>query len=348
MLNTTLALLTSCTIGFIGTMVSIPLARWLGIVDRPGAIKIHDHDVPRFGGLGILLGTVLTAAGCAYSGYVPLVKVAAWFVTSLPLVVTGALDDIRGLSPRTKLLGQAMSSFGMGTIVVARSPHGIPGLHPVLAVVISAGFLCYMANSANLLDGMDGLLSGITIITSVSLATLAVFAQIGELVILPVVLAGSTLGFLFLNLPPGRTFMGDMGSNFLGYVLGIAGLQCIMAAPFSVSRLIGVGLVLLVPISDTALAIIRRLRKGGDPFTGDRLHLYDCLHRKLGRRPWITLGAMWSITSISCALGVAAFLLSTGQSLLLALCGVAGIISLAARIGSLGESRKATRTALDR
>lgn len=348
MLDVALVLLVSCIVGFIGTVLSIPIAKWIGIVDRPGAIKIHDRDVPRFGGLGVLLGVWLTAAGAAYSRYIPLDRVVVWFVAPMPLVIAGALDDIRGLRPGMKLLGQALSSFGAGAIIVAGSHSGISGVHLVLTAVVSGGFLCYMANSANLLDGMDGLLSGITIIVSTTLAIMALVAQMSELVLFPTLVAGSALGFLFLNLPPARTFMGDMGSNFLGFVLGVAGLQCIAALPLSPSRLIGVGLVFLVPIADTTFAAIRRLLKGDDPFAGDRLHIYDCLHERLGRRPWITLTAMWSITSISCGLGVAAFFLRAGEALLLAICGVVSISWLGHRIGSLGKDWRTTGVPLGR
>jgi len=341
-------LLVSCIAGFIGTGVSIYVARSIGIMDRPGEIKIHDHDVPRFGGLGILLGTALTMVvyACFYAA--PVVKSVSILVVSIPVVLVGAIDDIQGLSPKVKLLGQITSSFSISMFLVNGFLHGTSVLTQVAAVATSAAFICFLTNSINLVDGMDGLASGIAAIVSLSLAGLAILGGHQALAVLPVSLAGACLGFMFLNLPPARTFMGDIGSNFLGYVISAVALQLITVGPFTLPRIIGIGLILLVPIGDTTFAIIRRLRRGGNPFTGDRLHLYDCLHKRLGGRLWTTLAVMWTITFISCVLGVTAALsLDTSKALLFGFLGVVGIFLLAIKVGSLGAAIRSVRSGLN-
>lgn len=339
-----LLLLTSCAVGFLGTTMSIRLARISGIVDRPGAIKIHDRDMPRLGGLGIVVGTVLTMELHVFLSQTGLAWDLAWVVMSFPLLVTGVIDDARGLSPRAKLLGQALSSLGISVVLVLESMHNVGGVVLALLIIVSAGFLCFSSNSMNLLDGMDGLLSGIAVTISFSLAVLAVFIGQYELAILPICLAGATLGFAFLNLPPARTFMGDVGSNFLGYVLGIVTLRLMLATPLSLSKVTGIGLILLVPIGDTTLAIVRRLRRRRDPLAGDRLHLYDCLYQAFGSRLWVTLVSMWFLTLASCLSGIIAFRLDTRHALVLGLCGIGAVTSLAARVGSLGGRPKAMRS----
>lgn len=340
MMNVFLPLVVSCTAGFVGTWASMYVARLGGILDRPGEMKVHDHDVPRFGGLGIVLGTFLGTVVCGRFSTIPKLKPVTILFVSLPVILTGAIDDMRGLSPKAKLLGQLMSSLGMSVILITGLVHGVPALHLVLVVAASTAFLCFLTNSTNLLDGMDGLASGIAIIICLSLSGLAYLAGYAQLVVLPASLAGACFGFLLLNLPPAETFMGDIGSNFLGYIIGLVTLQLIAAEPLTLSKIIGIGLVLLVPISDTSFAIIRRLRNGGNPLIGDRLHLYDCLHEEFGGRPWVTLTVMWSITLISCVLGIiAAVFLDSTQAILLAFFGVAGVFSLAAKVGSLGVRR---------
>lgn len=319
-----------------GTRASMALARALGILDFPGEIKIHGKPTPRFGGFGIVLGTLV---GCLVAtGITSLWD--RWGIATLggALVIgsTGAIDDIRGLRPPYKLLGQ----FVAGTAFVVMSWLGLeretlPGLLAFPYVALGVLFIAFMSNALNLLDGMDGLAAGTTVVMASFLTVLAFLEGKRELALTLGTLVGACLGFLIYNAPPAKTFMGDTGSLFLGYMMAIAGLQLCFMQPISVAKVLGVLLVLAVPIVDTCLAMLRRLRGHHDVFSGDRYHIYDCIHRKLGGNTWRTLGVMWGITLVGGAAGLLAFFAGASVAVLIAAPVILGMVALASRAGSL-------------
>jgi len=322
-----------------GTRASMALARALGILDFPGEIKIHGKPTPRFGGFGIALGTLVA--------YLVAARVTGlwrrWDIATLggALVIgsIGAVDDIRGLRPLYKLLGQ----FVAGTAFVVMSWPGLegetlPGLLAFPYVALGVLVIAFMSNALNLLDGMDGLAAGTTVVMASFLTILAFLEGKQELALTLGTLVGACLGFLIYNAPPAKTFMGDIGSLFLGYMMAIAGLQLCFMQPISVAKVLGVLLVLAVPIVDTCLAMLRRLRGHHDVFSGDRYHIYDCIHRKLGGDTWRTLGVMWGITLLGGAAGLLAFFADTSVAVLIAALVILGMLALASRVGSLRAS----------
>lgn len=322
------------------TPLSMSVARSLRILDFPGENKIHREPTPRFGGFGIVMATLLAfvatvvAAGSAWRGSVPVLA------GSLLAAFTGAIDDIRNLRPLYKLQGQLLS----GAIFVALSwsdfgAVSLPSIIQVFYAMVAVFFLSFMSNSLNLLDGMDGLAAGTTVIMAVFLSILASAGERRELALLLTALTGACLGFLAYNVPPARTFMGDSGSLFLGYTIAVAGLQVGCLPPLSVSRALGIMLVLLVPIADTCLAIIRRLKGHENVLSGDRRHFYDCLYRLLDGNPWRTLGVMWTMTLVCGTTGVFVFLFNNVlAAVFTTVLVIACMLLLAAKVGVLETS----------
>lgn len=264
--------------GTVGTLFSMALAARWGIVDRPGMLKIHAVPVPRFGGVGMVL------AFCV------LLPAPSWGAAgSLVMAAVGALDDRWDLLPRQKLLGQIGGGACLALPWILR---GAPGA--ALIMLFAAVFL---ANAVNLLDGMDGLAAGVAAIGAWGLA--AIHASRGLPTTVPLILAGASVGFLLWNLPPARTFMGDVGSLFLGGALAwqIGGVYST-----DLSALLGCCFCVGVPCFDTLLGIVRRLLTGKPLFSGDRDHLYDQLARRWGDKNK-AVRATWGLAAILAVLG---------------------------------------------
>ncbi|MBC7084039.1 MAG: undecaprenyl/decaprenyl-phosphate alpha-N-acetylglucosaminyl 1-phosphate transferase [Firmicutes bacterium] len=324
-----------------GTKASIACATRFGITDKPGEIKIHTTEMPRFGGIGIVLGVFVVIGGLFLWRIGPYTETLALLLWGLPVVLTGAVDDIRGLTPVSKLIGQLVGCLGASAFIVRGAVPGLDTAVMLIWTVVLGGFLCFLTNSVNLLDGMDGLAAGSVGIISTAHACAALLGAGGGLDVLPMAISGACAGFLIWNLPPARTFMGDVGSLFLGYAIGVNSLRLILQGGPSVAKLCGVALTLVVPISDTSLAVVRRLLLHRNMMTGDRMHIYDCMHRRLGGDTKRTLSVMWSISILVGLGGVAATVSPPGWSIALALMGYAIIALIALGLGALGPSSKA-------
>lgn len=325
--------------GHLGTRFSLTIATSKNILDYPGEIKIHSTPMPRFGGLGLVGGTILGSAVLApFSGQ----HQGLWAVLSgaLIMALTGAVDDLRTLRPSHKLAGQVIA----GTVFVAltwrsMAAAGLSGVQLGTYALVTVFFLVFLSNAMNLLDGMDGLAAGTSLLSAGFLAIIAWEGAAAELELLLATFIGSCLAFLAYNRPPARTFMGDIGSLFLGYVAGVAALRLGFPSPesWSFPRVAGILLILALPLGDTSLAILRRMARGRDIMTGDRFHLYDGLSRRFGGKTWLTLAAMWGLTFVTGALGTAVYSSGTGAALVVTGIVVLGMLLLAHEVGAFGE-----------
>lgn len=337
-LNYVKVVLISFLLGFIfaafGTNFSIMIARSLNILDFPGKIKIHREPTPRFGGLGIVIGMLLVFFAVAlmdhfFKNYISILT------GGLLMAFTGAIDDIYSIKPVNKLLGQFLSGITFSGLFFATLKT--PTLSWVIFLSyagISILFICFMSNSLNLLDGMDGLAAGMTTIIAIFLMTLTFYEGRLDLGILVAALLGSCLGFLFYNISPAKTFMGDIGSLFLGYIIAVVAIDLAFIPLISVNRLLGILLILALPIADTCLAILRRIIGHKDIFSGDRFHLYDCIYRLVDKSIWKTLGIMWAITLICGLLGLVAFFSNTFVAIAISVIVALGMLILAVRTGA--------------
>ena len=268
-------------VALLATLLATPLAKCiaqhLGAIDRPDERRINKVPIPRMGGIGIALGLVaavaVQVAGTKLLGwptvFVPHMQLqgADYKLLTVAVVIvflTGAIDDVRNLKPRQKLLGQILAAC-----VAAASGLVIGNVaNPFTAELIPIGWLAYpitvvylvaFTNVINLIDGLDGLAAGITAISCAAMFYLSYEAHQIDAAVLACILAGCCLGFLRYNFNPASIFMGDCGSNMLGFLLGVIallGVNRVAAATTLIVPLVIAG----VPIIDTFAAIVRRRR----------------------------------------------------------------------------------------
>lgn len=296
------------------TLLLVPpikqLARVTGAVDAPGERRIHEGLVPRMGGLAMFFGVFLTFL-IYLDGFE---QFRGIFLGMFVIMIVGIIDDSKGLDPKLKLLGQIVAACAamwlsdlnidfLGGVFGTSYPLGL--LSGPLTVVWIVG----ITNAINLSDGLDGLAGGVSLIAFSCFGFLALQRADYQTFTLCLVLVGSILGFLRYNTHPAEIFMGDTGSLFLGYCLGtlsIAGNFKSLTAMTLVTPV----LVLLVPITDTLWAIIRRIREGRSPFSADKMHFH---HRLLSRgmNQSQTVSLIYAVTAI---LSVCAVALSNSHS----------------------------------
>ena len=268
-------------VALLATLLATPLAKCiaqhLGAIDKPDERRINKVPIPRMGGIGIALGLVaavaVQVAGTKLLGwptvFVPHMQLQGVDYKLLTIAVvivflTGAIDDVRNLKPRQKLLGQILAAC-----VAAASGLVIGNVaNPFTAELIPIGWLAYpitvvylvaFTNVINLIDGLDGLAAGITAISCAAMFYLSNEAHQMDAAVLACILAGCCLGFLRYNYNPASIFMGDCGSNMLGFLLGVIallGVNRVAAATTLIVPLVIAG----VPIIDTFAAIVRRRR----------------------------------------------------------------------------------------
>jgi UDP-GlcNAc:undecaprenyl-phosphate/decaprenyl-phosphate GlcNAc-1-phosphate transferase len=278
-------------VGVLGALASYVLVglairqgRALGMVDKPRPGEVQVRSVPRTGGYAMLVALWL-AVGLAVFGRPPEVasnpgddwKLLGVMLGSVAILPLAVLDDRRRLGPFPQLLGQfavaaipVMFGLRIGSLA---SPFGAAIELPIwLDVPLTMLWVVGMINAINLIDIMDGLAAGIAAMAAVVLFTRSFWFGQYTIAVLPLALAGCTLGFLPHNFHPARIFMGTAGSMLLGYWL--ATMSMIGGAK------VGTAFVVLgVPILDTAWVIGRRLLAGRSPFKGgDSEHLPHRIH----------------------------------------------------------------------
>ncbi|QOY85426.1 MraY family glycosyltransferase [Paludibaculum fermentans] len=282
-------------LGLLSVLLSLVLtpivASWskrIGLVDQPdGRRKIHRLPISRVGGIAIALTYV--ASSCLVLGAAPHYRamLPEWLPGILRIVpgvalvfLVGLLDDIKGLRPWQKLLGQLVASvwvigFAHVAITGVRG-NPLPGW---LSLVLTVVWLLACTNAVNLIDGVDGLASGIGFFATCTTLAAAMLRGNEPLMFATIPLAGALLGFLRYNFNPASIFLGDCGSLTLGFLLGIlAILWGQMSATFL--GMTAPLMALAVPLLDTTLAIARRYLRQQPIFGADRGHVH---HRLLAR-----------------------------------------------------------------
>lgn len=248
----------------------------IGAFDQPSNRKVHLRIMPRLGGLAVFIAFII-----GYFIYRPESPDAMFIIIGAFIIVTiGFFDDLYDLRPFIKLSGQVIAAG----IVVFLGDIEIGFINLPFGGVLDFGFLSAfltvlwivgITNAVNLIDGLDGLAAGVS---TIGLLTLSVMAFImGDMFVLSMslMLAVSTVGFLFYNFYPAKIFMGDTGALFLGFMIGVLSLLGFKNITF-ISLAIPV-IILGVPISDTFFAIIRRLRTKQKLSAPDKSHLHHCL-----------------------------------------------------------------------
>lgn len=273
------------------TPIVARVALRLGIVDLPGGRRVHSGPIPRGGGvavaLGLLLGSLAYGASVASTLGFESLLTTLWRDESLALLLpcalvfgVGLIDDVRGLSPTTRVAIEALAAAFLvqrGYVIdVVANPFGSPIDLGIFAFPITLLWFIGVTNAYNLVDGLDGLLGSMALTALLGCAAVAVLGERGASATMAVALAGSLLGFLRWNWHPARVFLGDSGSLLIGFV--IAGLSLKVARNPSGTLAFHVPLLLsAVPIAETLLTLARRYVNGQPFFAGDRSHIHHVL-----------------------------------------------------------------------
>lgn len=261
-------------------MALIPPLRMLAdrfhFMDQPGERKVHQHPVPRVGGIAFAAGACVSIAWWAPKDITTL----SVLLGGLIILGFGVWDDRVNLGYRIKLLGQVLAALAViliGGIRFESIPFLLDAELPLwISIPATVLFLAAVSNAVNLTDGLDGLAGGLSFLTLCGIAYLAHLSNDSLVLLLAVPFMGGLLGFLRYNTYPARIFMGDGGSQLLGFMMGVLTILLTDSArgPFSS----GLSLFLLgLPFLDTLGVSAQRLAEGRSPFVGDRRHIHHKL-----------------------------------------------------------------------
>ncbi|HET6313057.1 MAG TPA: MraY family glycosyltransferase [Chloroflexia bacterium] len=253
------------------TFVATPLARRVAhrysVVDAPSARKIHANPVPLLGGAAIYLAVIVSLVLFGHLQYVQ--QTASILIGATLMSMLGVWDDKWGLRPLAKLVGQVIAAS-----LLFYSGISVEFLHnDVLNYGATVLWVVTITNALNLMDNMDGLAGGVAAVASVFFFLIATLTD--QLLVAPMaaVLVGACLGFLYYNFNPAYIFMGDTGSLFLGFMLAAVGIKLRFPANFDIVTWMVPVLVLGVPLFDTTLVTLSRIRRGIPISRGGKDHL---------------------------------------------------------------------------
>ena len=315
----TIAFMTS----FMATPYTIRLAKKLGAVDTPkDQRRINKITMPRLGGLAVILGFIISVVYLLVAMTIErninltidnmYIKLIGFFVGAAIIGITCFYDDVKGAKALVKLFAQIIAAIvvvSCGIRIDRIDVAFIDNLFPDWAYnILTVGWIVGITNALNLIDGLDGLSTGISIISCISL--LMIFSLNGSpliSIILITALCGSLVGFLPYNFNPAKTFIGDTGSNFLGYSLAIISILGV-AKTYTAIVIVAPLIVLALPLFDTVFAIFRRLKNGKslkaiiEPDAGH-------LHHKMLKKGFTQKQAVLILYGLSAIFGVFAIIL---------------------------------------
>ena len=329
------ALATALVVSFAATPLVKIFAQKVGAMDVPkDGRRMHDHPIPRLGGLAMFLGFLL--ATLVFSNIDT--QVRGMLLGGVVVVTAGVIDDINPLKWWVKLILQlAAAGIAVGhgiRIEVFTNPNLFSEGWLILgwlSVPITILWIVLVTNSVNLIDGLDGLAVGVSGIGSVAMLVIALLVSEGNVAVIMAALAGACLGFIPYNLNPAKIFAGDTGALLLGYVLATMSVIGMFKTYAIISFLLPF-LVLALPLFDTAFAILRRVAHGQSPMHPDRGHV----HHRLIDMGLSQKQAVAILYCVSTVFGLAAVVLATSgrvKALVVALAFMA-IVSIAAFVYS--------------
>jgi len=302
-------------ISFAMTPIVKTFAQKVGAMDVPGeARRVHDHPIPRMGGLAIFLGFILSVLLFAHVDR----TIQGILLGSVIIVATGAVDDIVSLNAWVKLVLQIIAAsvavfYGVrievlvNPIVWSSADYWVLGK---LSIPLTVFWIVAITNSVNLIDGLDGLAVGVSTISSLTMFVIALIVAVDNVAVILAALVGACIGFMPYNLNPAKIFMGDTGSLLLGYILATMSVLGLFKFYAVVSFVVPL-LAIAVPLFDTAFAFLRRILHGQSPMHPDRGHF----HHRLIDMGLSQKQAVAVLYSISAILGLAAVVIVTSGEL---------------------------------
>lgn len=273
-------------VAFFISLVLVPLISrvsiQLGIIAHTNNRTIHHGTIARTGGYAIYVAFMVSAAIFLKTDY----QINSIFIGGFIIFLTGFYDDIYDLSPHKKLLGQIIAAlvvvfYGGVSLKDFTIPVIPTRISYVIAIVITLLWILGITNAINLIDGLDGLCGGIAIIVLLTITASSLEGSRFDIASLSMVLAGAIGGFLMYNFHPAKIFMGDCGSQFIGYMIAVISLLGYGYKTSTFFTLSAPIVVLTVPMADTIIAIIRRKVNHKPIDEADRGHLHHQLMIKL-------------------------------------------------------------------
>ncbi len=303
----------------------IPFSESYGIgIDLPGRRKHHKTPVPRLGGIGIFLGLLVSLAFLNINE-----RVTSYLIACSIIFSVGVIDDIKGVSWAAKMA----AVFSATSITIFYGNITVTSLGDILwfgrldlgawSIPFTYFSVLGIVSAINLFDGLNGLAGGTSLIIFSFLALFSYMGHNFNFMFISIAIAGGLIGFLRYNYPNSRIFLGDSGSNFLGFSIAIASIVLFQHGRYQPMTPV---LLLGLPIFDTIRVMAQRIISGRNPFSADRTHFHHILVR-LGICDKKAVPLLWALSLIFC---VTAFVLKreNGWELLLFLLSSIGIISV--------------------
>ena len=305
-----LAAVVSFAVAYIMTPPVKAFAEKVGAIDVPkDDRRVHDHPIPRMGGLAIFVGFMV-----AMLMLVEMNKPVIGMLLGVVIIaVMGAVDDVVALNAWVKLVFQvvaAVVAIRCGVVVDAVSnPNILSDMTTIhigfLSVPLTLIWIVGCTNAVNLIDGLDGLAVGVSAISSFTMLVVAMFVAEPTVAIILAALTGACMGFMPYNMNPAKIFMGDVGSQMLGFVLATASIMGLFKFHAIITFFVPL-LALGVPLFDTGFAFIRRIIHKQSPFHADKKHLHHRL-LKLGLSQKQAVAVLYGVSAV---LGIFAVLLA--------------------------------------
>jgi UDP-GlcNAc:undecaprenyl-phosphate/decaprenyl-phosphate GlcNAc-1-phosphate transferase len=315
-LEALLAFLLAALVTMLLVQPAMRLARRVGAIDVPGPRSLHEAPTPKLGGLAILAGALI--AGLIWLPWDA--ETRSILIGAVAITAVGVLDDVYELGAAAKLAGQTVAvviPVAAGVTVESFTFPFLgqvnPGSVDLLALpgggTISLGDvgtvigIVAVINVINLIDGVDGLAAGVCLISGVALAVIALSLERNAAGVLAALTAGAALGFLRDGFPPAKSFMGDTGSNLLGFLLGVVAVQGALKTNAVIALFLPL-IILAVPILDTGFVVAKRLKYRRPIYRADRWHFH---HRMadIGFSQRRTLAYLYGWTFVMAAVALA-------------------------------------------
>jgi UDP-GlcNAc:undecaprenyl-phosphate GlcNAc-1-phosphate transferase len=288
-----------------------PLMRRIAIatdvVDKPNtAHKSHRQPVPYLGGVAIIIGIIVISYSTSLVSNFTIDTF--WLATSVlaPALVLGLIglwDDMKNLPPLPRFVAQTIAGVFTAIILVANNNVGNPTGSELFDTFITIFWVVGICNSINFFDNLDGGAAGTVAVSSIALAILALSGDQYLIAALSSVTAGATLGFLIWNKSPARIYMGDAGALFLGVLLATLTVRLNPETQTQVGSYLTPIFLLAIPILDTTVAVLSRLKRHISPFQGGQDHLSHRLIRAgLSRRKAAI--SLWTLSALFAAIAI--------------------------------------------
>ena len=323
--NIAIAFILAFIVAFMATPYTIKIANKIGAVDIPkDKRRMHTKKMPKFGGpaviLGFLVSMIYLIIIMSIEGSLDLFaeqeygrKLLGVLLGIGVIAITGVLDDVKTLKAWQQLIGQVLAAIIVVSFGIKIEHLNIPflykiGLTEAFSTILTVEWIVGVTNAINLIDGLDGLSSGISLISCISL--LVIFLMNGSPMIATIIvtaISGALVGFLPFNFSPAKTFIGDTGSNFLGFMLAVVSILGV-AKTYTAAVIVLPVIVLGLPIFDVLFAITRRVIKGKSikaAFKPDKGHL----HHRLVKKGFTQKQAVLILYGLSASLGMFAIIL---------------------------------------